>query len=105
MVTHFGNGCPVELPRHDNVLQRFLHFRRHLWFGFIPDGVHIEFTALGNYLEFVGIERAFMVTDAISAARLGPGLHKISGMTVEVESYEGRYLRVELPETVKRPVV
>mgnify|MGYP001471147414 FL=1 len=86
MVTHFGNGCPVELPRHDNVLQRFLHLRRHLWFGFIPDGAHVEFHALRNYLDLVGVDRAFMVTDAISAARLGPGLHEISGMTVEVDA-------------------
>ena len=85
MVTHFGNGCPVELPRHDNVLQRFLACLEQLWFSFIPDGVHIEFFALKNYLELVGIERAVMVTDAISAARLGPGLHSISGIPVEVD--------------------
>ena len=85
MVTHFGNGCPVDLPRHDNVLQRFLSFREHLWFCFIPDGAHIEFFALKNYLDFVGIDRSIMTTDAISAARLGPGLHEISGITVEVD--------------------
>jgi len=22
--THLGNGCPLELPRHDNVIQRAL---------------------------------------------------------------------------------
>ena len=85
MVTHFGNGCPVDLPRHDNVLQRFLSFREHLWFCFIPDGAHIEFFALKNYLDFVGIDRSIMTTDAISASRLGPGLHEISGITVEVD--------------------
>ena len=67
MVTHFGNGCPVTLPRHDNVLQRFLFCRKDLWTCFIPD-------------------RAVMVTDAISAATLGAGLHEISGMTVEVDA-------------------
>ena len=58
MVTHFGNGCPVDLPRHDNVLQRFLHFRDRLWFCFIPDGAHVDFVALGNYIDFVGVERS-----------------------------------------------
>ncbi|MEC9124041.1 MAG: N-acetylglucosamine-6-phosphate deacetylase, partial [Verrucomicrobiota bacterium] len=63
----------------------FLSFREHLWFCFIPDGAHIEFFALKNYLDFVGIDRSIMTTDAISAARLGPGLHEISGITVEVD--------------------
>ncbi len=85
MVTHFGNACPVELPRHDNVMQRFLSQRDRLWFSFIPDGSHIPFFALKNYLDFVGIDRAIMVTDAISAATLGPGLHEISGMSVKVD--------------------
>ena len=85
MVTHFGNGCPVELPRHDNVLQRFLSLREHLWFCFIPDGAHVDFIALKNYLDLVGIDRSIMTTDAISAAKLGPGLYEISGISVEVD--------------------
>ena len=85
MVTHFGNGCPVELPRHDNVLQRFLSLREHLWFCFIPDGVHVDFYVLKNYLDLVGIDRSIMTSDAISAATLGPGMHEISGLSVEVD--------------------
>ena len=85
IVTHFGNGCPVELPRHDNVLQRYLSLREHLWFCFIPDGAHVDFTALKNYLDFVGVDRSIMTTDAISAAKMGPGLHEISGISVEVD--------------------
>ena len=85
MVTHFGNGCPVELSRHDNVLQRFLALREHLWFCFIPDGVHVDFYALKNYLDLVGVDRSIMTTDAISAATLGPGMHEISGISVEVD--------------------
>ena len=85
MITHFGNGCPVDLPRHDNVLQRFLHLREHLWFCFIPDGAHVDFFALKNYVDFVGVDRAIMVTDAIGAAKLAPGMHHFSGMTIEVD--------------------
>ena len=85
MVTHMGNGCPVELSRHDNVVQRFLYFRESLWTCFIPDGHHIHFYALKNYLDLVGADRAIMVTDAITAARLGPGLHRVSGFEVEVD--------------------
>lgn len=85
MVTHLGNGCPIDLPRHDNVIQRFLHFRDKLWTCFIPDGHHIPNYTLKNYLDLVGVERAIMVTDAITAARLGPGLHQLSGFDVEVD--------------------
>ncbi|MDF1813638.1 MAG: N-acetylglucosamine-6-phosphate deacetylase [Verrucomicrobiales bacterium] len=86
MVTHFGNGCPVDLPRHDNVLQRFLHFREYLWFCFIPDGAHVELFALKNYLDFVGMEKSIMVTDAIGAAKMPPGIYKLSGISIEVDS-------------------
>jgi len=85
MATHLGNGCPVDLPRHDNIIQRILSLREKLWVGFIPDGFHIEFFALKNYLELVTIDRAFMVTDAITAARLGPGTYDLSGAIVEVD--------------------
>ena len=85
MVTHFGNGCPVDLPRHDNILQRFLHFRDQLYFSFIPDGHHVPFFALRNYIDQIGIDRVTMTTDAITAAGLGPGLHKFSGIEVEVD--------------------
>lgn len=85
MVTHFGNGCPVDLPRHDNILQRLLSFRDRLWFSFIPDGSHIPVFALKNYLELVGSDRSIAVSDAISAATMGPGTHLISGMEVQVD--------------------
>ena len=42
-------------------------------FGFIADGVHVPFVALGNYLKCCGLDRAFIVTDAICGAGLGPG--------------------------------
>ena len=85
MVTHFGNGCPVELARHDNFLQRVLHVRDSLWVCFIPDGAHVPFFVMQNYLDLIGTERTIMVTDAISAATLGPGQYEISGMAVEVD--------------------
>ena len=85
MITHFGNGCPMELSRHDNFLQRVLRLRDQLWICFIPDGAHVQWFALKNYLDLVGVDRTIMVTDAISAATLGPGQYEISGMAVEVD--------------------
>ncbi len=84
MMTHLGNGCPMLLPRHDNIIQRALFLRKHLWLGFIADGVHVPLPALHNYLEIAG-EKALVTTDAMAAAGLGPGTHQISRWTVLVK--------------------
>ena len=85
MFTHLGNGCPLELPRHDNIIQRALALSDRLWICYIPDDVHVPFHALKNYLAVSGLERSIMVTDAISAAKLGAGLHELSGAPVKVD--------------------
>lgn len=84
MFTHLGNGCPMLLPRHDNIIQRVLSLREQLTIGFIADGVHIPPMALGNYLRLAGIERSVVVTDAISAARLGPGRYGLGSQSVQI---------------------
>ena len=86
MFTHLGNGCPLVLPRHDNIVQRVLALADRLWICFIPDGIHVPMFALRNYLSLAGVERCVMVTDAISAARLGPGIHRLGGEPVEVDA-------------------
>ncbi len=86
MVTHLGNGCPVDLPRHDNFIQRALSLSDDLWICYIPDGAHVPFFALKNYLAVSGIDRSIMVTDAISAAKLGPGTYELSGAPVEIDA-------------------
>ncbi len=85
MITHLGNGCPVELPRHDNFIQRVLSLADDLWVCFIPDGAHVPFFALRNYVRLVGLERVVMTTDAIMAAGLGPGTYELSGAPVEID--------------------
>lgn len=84
MITHLGNGCPATLPRHDNIVQRALSLADRLWIGFIPDGVHVPWFALRNYLEVAGLDRAFFVSDAISAARLGPGTYTLGHWTLAI---------------------
>ncbi len=86
MFTHLGNGCPMTLHRHDNIIQRALARADKLWLCFIADGIHIPFDALRNYLAIAG-ERAIVVTDAMSAAGLGPGRHRISRWEVEVDEH------------------
>lgn len=84
MFTHVGNGCPMQMHRHDNIIQRALALRDKLWLCFIPDGVHIDFFALKNYLRAAGVERSIFVTDAISASRLGPGKYTLAGWDIVI---------------------
>lgn len=86
MVTHLGNGCALDFPRHDNFIQRTLFLHERLWICFIPDGVHIPFFALANYLAVSGLDRTIMVTDAILAARLPPGRYASGESEVEVDA-------------------
>ena len=75
--THLGNGCPMTMHRHDNIVQRALSLRNHLWLCFIADGVHVPPVALRNYLDLAGHERCVVVTDAIAPAGLGPGRYTL----------------------------
>lgn len=77
MFTHVGNGCPMLLPRHDNIIQRALSLSDRLWLTFIADGAHVPWPALRNYLRAATLERCIVVTDAISAAGLGPGRYTL----------------------------
>jgi N-acetylglucosamine-6-phosphate deacetylase len=82
--TPLGNGCPMTPLRHDNIIQRALGLRDRLSLCFIADGQHVPVPALGNYLRLAGFERTVVVTDAISAARLGPGRYMLGGQPVEI---------------------
>ena len=85
MFTHLGNGCPLLMHRHDNIIQRVLSLADRLWVSFIADGVHVPFVALKNYLSVVGAERAIVVSDAIAAAGMGPGVYQLAGQEVVVD--------------------
>jgi len=86
MVTHLGNGCARDMSRHDNFIQRALFLRERLWICYIPDGVHLPYFALANYLAISGVERSIMVTDAIVAAKLPPGRYAYGEREVEVDA-------------------
>ena len=49
--------------------------------------MHVPFFALGNYLRAAGIERCFVVTDAISAAGQGPGRFRLGNQDVIVDEH------------------
>lgn len=85
LFTHLGNGCPLRVHRHDNIIQRALSRSSRLSIGLIADGVHVPWPALGNYLRCAGMDRCFIVTDAISAAGLGPGRYTLAQREVIVD--------------------
>jgi N-acetylglucosamine-6-phosphate deacetylase len=87
LFTHLGNGCPMQLGRHDNIIQRALHLQSidpRLWLAFIADGAHVPFFSLGNYLRAADRDRCVIVTDAIAAAGLGPGRYTLGRWTLDI---------------------
>lgn len=82
--THLGNGCPMQMHRHDNVVQRALSLSDRLWLCFIADGVHVPFFALRNYLLRARLERCVVVTDAIAPAGLGPGRYTLGRWELDI---------------------
>ena len=85
MFTHVGNGCPMHMHRHDNIVQRALSLADRLWLCFIADGAHVPFVALGNYLRIAGEDRAVIVSDAIAPAGLGPGRYTLGRWDIVVD--------------------
>ena len=83
MSTHLGNGSEQMLPRLDNYLQKQLS-EDALFAGLIADGHHMPFTTLKNFIRAKTPQRVVLVTDAISAAELGPGIYDLAGEEVQV---------------------
>jgi N-acetylglucosamine-6-phosphate deacetylase len=88
LFTHVGNGCPMTMHRHDNIVQRALHVQHasggQLWLCYIADGAHVPFFSLGNYLRLAEIDRCIIVTDAIAPAGLGPGRYSLGRWTLDI---------------------
>lgn len=84
MFTHLGNGCPQNLHRHDNIIQKVLSLKEDLTICFIADGIHIPFFALKNYIEISGIKNCIVTTDAMAAAGAKPGTYCLSNIELEV---------------------
>jgi N-acetylglucosamine-6-phosphate deacetylase len=84
MFTHLGNGCPMQMHRHDNIVQRALSLADRLWLTFIADGAHVPFVALGNYLRVAGLDRTVIVSDSVAPAGLGPGRYTLGRWDIVV---------------------
>lgn len=83
MCTHLGNGCPNEMVRHDNVIQRLLA-RDELIACFIPDGIHIPPPALKNLFRAKPVGKVILTSDCMAAAGAPNGRYTIGKLEVEV---------------------
>lgn len=83
LCTHLGNGCPAQMHRHDNIIQRLLA-RDELTACLIPDGIHLPPAILKNLFRSKPPGKVILTTDAMAAGGAGPGRYRISSIEVEV---------------------
>jgi len=82
--THLGNGAHALLPRHPNYIWDQLSEDR-LSAGFIFDGQHLPPSVMRPFVRAKGVERTVLVSDAVAAGGLPPGIYEMfSGVTVEL---------------------
>jgi N-acetylglucosamine-6-phosphate deacetylase len=84
LFTHLCNACPPEMNRHDNIIYRALRRSDRLHYTLIADGFHVPKLLFENLLNWVPLERLAVVSDAISAAGLGPGVYRLAGREVTI---------------------
>lgn len=90
--THLGNGCAHLVDRHDNVINRALSLEK-LKYSMIPDGHHLPWFLIKNWIKVAGLDRVVFTSDCISAADAPPGRYRIGPWDVEV----GANKRVQPP--------
>lgn len=84
LFTHLCNACPPEMNRHDNIIYRALRRSDRLHYTLIADGFHVPKVLFENILHWVDRDRLAVVSDAISAAGLGPGVYRLAGREVSI---------------------
>jgi N-acetylglucosamine-6-phosphate deacetylase len=84
LFTHLGNACPASIPRHENIIHRVLSLRDSLRVTLIADGFHLPLWLLDSWVDWFGEDRVAIVSDAISAAGLAPGIYQLGAQKVAV---------------------
>ena len=84
MFTHLGNGCPMQMHRHDNIVQRVQRGRR-LWITFIADGAAAcRSSRSGTTCASPATIGASIVTDCTAPAGLGPGRYTLGRWDITI---------------------
>lgn len=86
MFTHIGNGCPPELPRHDNIIQRALSLAGDLKISLIADGHHLPLWCVKNFIQCAGVENCIITTDAMAGAAAPAGNYSLGDLEVIVSN-------------------
>lgn len=82
--THLGNGAHAQIPKDPNYIYEQLAEDR-LMAGFIVDGIHLSRWFLTVAIRAKGVERAVLVTDAVTPAGCAPGRYKLGEQDVELK--------------------
>lgn len=83
--THLGNGCAGVLPRHPNVIWEQLGEDR-LAASLIVDGHHLPPATVRSMIRAKTPARTILVTDAMAAAGMPPGVYTLGGQRVELDA-------------------
>ena len=83
VATHLGNGCPQKLDRHTAPFWAQLAHDTLLP-GLICDGFHLTSEMIKIVSRVKGLDRCCLVTDAIAAALMPPGIYQIGTMQAEL---------------------
>jgi N-acetylglucosamine-6-phosphate deacetylase len=82
--THLGNGCAGTLPRHPNLIWEQLAEDR-LLASLIVDGHHLPEATVCSMVRAKTPARTILVTDAMAAAGMPPGVYSLGGQKVELD--------------------
>jgi N-acetylglucosamine-6-phosphate deacetylase len=85
LCTHLGNGVPLQLDRHDNIIQRLLA-RDELHAAFIPDGLHLPPNVLRNFVRAKPRGMVLFTTDGMAAAGAPPGRYRLGNLITEADA-------------------
>lgn len=92
MSTHLGNGAHATLNKNDSYVLRQMAEDK-LCAGLIVDGIHLTPDFVRIAVRAKGLDRTFLVTDAVAPAGCEPGPHRLGSLDVELFD-DGR---VQLP--------
>jgi len=84
--THLGNGCAAMVNRHDNIINRVLSIDG-MRASIIPDGHHVPFWLVREWLRVYGFERFVFTTDCTEVAGAPADLPPRPGRVVVHEGH------------------
>jgi N-acetylglucosamine-6-phosphate deacetylase len=81
--THLGNGSHARIDRHPNYIWEQLA-ADELCASIIADGHHLPPSVVKSMVRAKGVDRTILVSDAVAAAGLSPGVYPAEGREIEV---------------------